>query len=261
MKKTTLILSILFCLLSLESIAQKKNKFEQEKIEKRKQDSIILAFPEFIDGVVYFKNQTKNNAKLNYNHYKQELLFMGKDANNEDAALKVDNMSEISFVVMDDRSFIPIGTALGEILVNDIVGLVLSKKVNVLEKKVGAYGTGGSTASISNVQSIQGSGQSSGSAQGAMSSPGQSATSYSGTNHSGSANQHTFSADVEFKNDERLFLMKDLKVYPLTKKNLLKRFPKISDFIDQYIEENNPDFSDEEDMIKFVSICNGQAKM
>ncbi|MEG1499210.1 MAG: hypothetical protein RRX93_05410 [Bacteroidales bacterium] len=262
--KLGLITTALMLLFSIPSslFAQNKTVDQSSKIlTKEQQDSIIWAFPKQVDGMVYFKDQSKGNvpAKLNYNYYSQITTFENpKPTNEEDSILKLDNVNEVFMIVMGPKTFIPIGSTLGELLVDDVVCLVDSKKVNVTEAKTGAYGTGGSTSSISNVQSIDGNaGSRSGGGKGMDGSNG-SSTSFSGANYSASANQYNFSANVKFMISNYFFLMKDMKLYPLTRKNLKKNFPHIEDFIEQYITDNKPDFSNKEDMVTFISLCNGR---
>ena len=57
-----------------------------------------------------------------------------------------------------------------------------------------------------------------------------------------------------------LFLMKDGKTYPLTKKNLLKLFPKAAGFISQYLEEQKPDLDSPQDMLNLVNLANANEK-
>ena len=48
--------------------------------------------------------------------------------------------------------------------------------------------------------------------------------------------------------------MKDTKLVPLTRKNLLKMFPGAADFINRYLEEQKPALDDPEAMKNMVNL-------
>lgn len=202
-------------------------------LSQAQQDSLILAFPQFMPGTVIFKNMSQAKADVNYNYHNQQFLFK---ENGE--IKKMDNLKDVVMITVGKQVFIPLSKGLGQILIDDEVCLVESRKINVQEVKTGAYGSGGSTASISNLQSVDGT-----------------------SSNTGVFTSHqTFSTNAIFVIDTRFFLMKDMELYVATKKNFLKCFPKCTAFIEQYIAENKPDYTDEAQMRTFVALCNVKEK-
>lgn len=211
-------------------------------LTKAQQDSIIFAFPQCTQGTIYLKDGSIISTKFNYNYYEPQVLFWNdKPEFPGDTLRRLDNLAEVILLEIGDRSFVPVLSGIGEVILNNKVSLVQTKKVNISEKKTGAYGTGGSTASIRNVSSIN-----------------NNAT--SGGNYTGQTTfatvKYEFSSNSELTVDYTLFLMKDGKTYPLTKKNLSKLFPKAAGFVKQYLEDHKPDLDNPEEMLDLVNLAN-----
>lgn len=234
-------ISILLLLAVLVSFcAQAQKKITMGDLSKAQQDSIMFAFPYCTKGTVYFKDGSIYNGKLNYNYYEPQVLFINdKPTAPEDTLRRLDDLSNVIMIEIGDRQFVPVLSGLGEIVLNNKIKLVLSRKVNIEEKKTGAYGTGGSTSSIRSVSGFSNNGTSSGSYSGQ--------TTFTNVNYD-------FAANSELSVDDRLFLLKDGKVSPLTKKTLLKHFPAAADYINRYIAEQNPDLDNVEQMRNFVNL-------
>ncbi|MEG1572621.1 MAG: hypothetical protein RR190_00715 [Bacteroidales bacterium] len=213
----------------LQIVAQTGSKLTN--LNQAQQDSLILAFPKFTAGTVIFENMSQAKADLNYNYYNQQVLFLEKGE-----IKKMDNLKDVVMITVGKRIFIPVSPGLGEVLIDDEVCLIESRKINVQEVKTGAYGSGGATASISNLQGVNGS------------------------NTSGSAYQHSFGTNASFFIDMRFFLMKDMKTYIANKKNFLKCFSACSEFVEKYITDHKPDYTDASQMRTFVALCNAQLK-
>lgn len=216
-------------------------------LSKAQRDSILFAFPHCTPGTVYMKDGSVVNARLNYNYYEPQVLFINDKPEFEgDTIRRMDNLSDVLLIEIGNRSFVPVlGNMLGEIVMNHKVKLVVSRKVNINEKKSGAYGTSGSTSSSRKVSGFTGNGTS--------------ASSYSGQTSFATVS-YDFESNAEVEIDERLFLMKEDKVAPLSKKNLLKFFPKASGFIKQYLEEQKPDLDSREDMTTLINLANANEK-
>lgn len=220
-------------------------------LTKEQRDSIIFAFPSCTPGTVYMNDGSIAKVDLNYNYYEPQVLFRNEDPTSpEDTLRRLDNMENVILIEIGDRSFVPVlGSGLGEIILNNQVqvSVVMTKKVNIEEKKTGAYGTGGSTSSIRSVSSFTGtSGVTSGG-------------SYTGQTSFTNVN-YDFASNAELTIDQRLFLMKDGKVVPVSKKNLAKMFPKAASFIKQYIDEQKPDLENPEEVINLVNLANANNK-
>lgn len=192
---------------------------------------------------------------MNYNCYSQQLLFKQKNAKGETEILSVSNMPDIMMVSIADMTFMPVGNTLAEILIDDRVSLLSSRKVSSTEKKTGAYGTGGNTASISNLTSFD-----AGSAVSQGSTADGGSTAYASSGAGAGLDRSSFGPNSTLTVNTRLFLMKDMKIIPLTKKNLLKSFPKSAAFIEQYFANNKVDLSDAEQMTTLIGLCLNEEK-
>lgn len=226
-----------------------------KKLTQEEQDSIVFVHPTFTNGTVLFRNGQRSQAEMNYNCYSQQLLFKQKNAKGETEILSVSNMPDIMMVSIADMTFMPVGNTLAEILIDDRVSLLSSRKVSSTEKKTGAYGTGGNTASISNLTSFD-----AGTAvsQGATADGG--TTGYATSGAGAGLDRSSFGPNSTLTVSTRLFLMKDMKVIPLTKKNLLKSFPKSTAFIEQYFANNKVDLSNADQMTSLIGLCLNEEK-
>ncbi len=244
----TKILTLLASILLISFAARGQKKVTMGDLTKQQQDSIIFAFPACTKGTVYFKNGSVYNGKLNYNYYNPQVLFRNdKPVSPEDTLRRLDNLADVVMIEIGDKRFVPVLSGIGEIILDNKTSLVLSRKVNIEEKKTGAYGTGGSTSSIRSVSGFSNNGTSDGSYSGQ--------TSFTNV-------EYDFAANSEISVDNRLFLLKDGKVSPLTKKSLLKHFPGAADYINRYLEEQKPDLDDVDQMRNFVNLiyANGGRK-
>lgn len=217
-------------------------------LTKQQQDSIIFAFPRCTPGTVYMKDGSIAKNRLNYNYYEPQVLFINdKPTSPEDTLRRLDDLNSVMLIEIGDRAFVPVmGVSLGEIIWdNRNISLVMTKKVNIEEKKVGAYGTGGSTSSIQSVSSFTGASGVSGSGN------------YTGKTTFTAVN-YDFASNAELTTDIRLFLMQGTKLLPVSKKNLAKMFPKAADYIKKYIDEQKPDLENPEDVINLVNLANAQ---
>ncbi|MBO4961057.1 MAG: hypothetical protein J6C80_02310 [Flavobacteriales bacterium] len=70
-----------------------------------------LAFPHFVEGVVYFKDGGRLDAKLNYSLIWDKLLFM---ENGE--IMRVNNAEKISHAVLGGQVFIPVGEVFYQVI-------------------------------------------------------------------------------------------------------------------------------------------------
>ena len=198
-----------------------------KKLTQEEQDSIVFVHPTITEGTVLFRNGQRSQAEMNYNCFSQQLLFKQQNAKGETDILSVSNMPDILMVSIADKTYMPVGNALAEILVDDRVSLLSSRKVSNTEKKTGGDGTGGNTAAISAGAGLD---------------------------------RSAFGPNSILTVSTRLFLMKDMKIIPLTKKNLLKSFPKSGAFIERYFELNKVDLGDADQMTTLIGLCLNEEK-
>lgn len=227
-----------------------------KKLTQYEQDSIVFVHPTFTKGMVLFRSgQRQSVNEMNYNCFSQQLLYKEKNAKGEIDILSVKNMGDIMMVQIGDLTFIPVGSTLAEVLIDDKVSLLASRKVINTEKKTGAYGTGGNTAAISNLTSYD---------AGASVSQGSTAdggtTGYATSGAGAGLDRSSFGPNSTLSVSKKLHLMKYGETMPLTKKNLLKAFPKCANFINQYFTDNKPDVSSPEQMTTLVGLCLNEEK-
>lgn len=221
-----------------------------KKLTQREQDSIVFSYPDFEQGMVLFRNGSRQKAELNYNHYSQQLLY--KQANDKGSSdiLRVTNMNDIQMVSIGEYTYLPVGNALAQILVDDVVSLLASRKVNAVEKKMGAYGTGGNTSAITNLTSYD-----AGTAVSQGATADGAGTSYAGSGYGAGLDRSNFGPNTTLTVDYKLFLLHNQKAVPLTKKALIKAFPKSQSFIENYLNEQKPNMSSAEEMTKLLGLC------
>lgn len=246
----TKILMILASVLCLVWSAQAQQKLTMGDLTKAQQDSILFAFPHTTKGSVYFKNGSVYNGYLNYNHHNPQVLYRNPEKERtspDDTLRRLDNLADVVMIEIGNKRYVPTLSGIGEIILDNKVSLVLSRKVNIEEKRTGAYGTGGSTSGNSRVSGFSNNGTGDGSYSGQ--------TSFANVNYD-------LPSTAEIHIDNRLFLMKDGKVNPLTKKNLLKLFPGAADYIKRYLDEQKPDLDNVDQMRNFVNLiyANGGGK-
>ena len=226
-----------------------------KKLTQEEQDSIVFVHPTFIEGTVLFLNGQRSQAEMNYNCYSQQLLFKQKNAKGETDILSVSNMPDILMVSIADKTFMPVGNSLAEVLVDDRVSLLSARKVSSTEKKTGGYGTGGNTAAISNLTSFDG-----GTAVSQTGTADGGTTTHATSGAGAGLDRSAFGPNSTLTVSTRLFLMKDMKIIPLTKKNLLKAFPKSGAFIERYFELNKVDLANAEQMTALIGLCLNEEK-
>ena len=69
---------------------------------KRIPSQMQYLFIEYTDGIVFYKNSSRSNAKLNYNFLLGEMRFI-----NNDQVFALDNLKDVSMVTINDRRFYP----------------------------------------------------------------------------------------------------------------------------------------------------------
>ena len=196
-----------------------------EKVSKEVQ----YIFPEFTDGIVYFKNGKRVGSKMNYNNYLNEMHFM----DNEEVLALLD-LSDISIIVIDKRRFFSFNNSefCEEILANDKIRLCLRRMGSISEySKMGGYGMTSSTSAIKTYSSTY-----------------------------GSNNVRTdlkFLGEVKLKVNNLYYLMNDKGQFTQIKnvKNFTKQFPGNNAKIEAFVKENKTDFKNEEDLKTLLEYC------
>ena len=186
--------------------------------------SEMFQYPQFMPGMVYYKDGTSKNEIVNYNIVIGEMLFI-----NSRDTLVISNSAAISHIkVAEDLFYLIDGCE--EKLAGDYKIMLLSKRyVKLLDiKKEGAYGTSNSTAAIDNY------------------------TSYNAANNTSTYKMKAAQDIVySFKNDF-YFSNSPGSIVIAKESNIIKMFPDKKDAIKQYLKEQKISFNNKEDMIKLT---------
>lgn len=187
-----------------------------------------LLMPEFRRSLIKFKSGEKKTAVINYNMATEELVFLQNGK-----YLAMDKPQLIDTVYMANRAFIPVGKAFYEVVLKGPVSLFIQHKCNV--EQVGSsigYGQRSRSTGPVNLKTM-----------------------YAGTG--------TYNLDIpkgyEVKEANAYWIRKeDGSMQNFTnKRQFLKLFPERQKELEQYINNNRPDFKKVQDVIKLVSYCCG----
>ena len=209
MKKIFLMLSIFF---SIALSAQTEVITISPKMTQETLDSLNYLNPKFQNGLVYFKDNTREQGTLNINTVSQKINFISPT---DGKILELANDDEVTQVLIGNKMFIKIRKDYYEVvdMHSEILLCVLTKLQFLDNQKYGAFGMESSTTSISTATTF---------------------------NESGSR-EYNLSSNVnkKYKYSKVAYLVKGGKAYSITKKSLKKYFPKKSAEIDQYLKEND----------------------
>ncbi len=184
----------------------------------------VFRYPQFLDGMVYFKNETRSDAKLNFNMLNGEMEFITPTGD----TLAITNEPTIKFITIGKDSFY-YDKGYIELLWSGTVARIAKKEILKPgdKKKAAGYGQNSSTSSIATYNSIITDG----------------------------------SQLTKMATREDLFLVKKTEYYIgdtynhfllANKKNLIKMFGKKQTAIENYLKENKVNFSSEEDLINIM---------
>lgn len=104
MRAKLLACAFVFCSSITFVIGQKAKSFTikpGEKIESIVPDSVNYSYPSYINGIVYFKDNRRVNAKLNYSSLFEEIMFITPRGD----TMALDNGAAISYVVIGVDTF------------------------------------------------------------------------------------------------------------------------------------------------------------
>ena len=185
-------------------------------------DSVKYVLPEFTAGMVIFKNGEQSNGAINISAIDQKIHFI--DPKGE--VLVITNNDEVSRVFAKGRTFL--NSRYGYVELYETVGDIFMGEVRkvgfISEDKVGAFGSKSQTTSIQTINSVQTSG-------GYM------------VDFEKQRNSPYTYKKIPYVCRKGLFLT-------VSKKTLQKCFPDKKDIIEKYIQENDPNLSNVEDVRK-----------
>jgi len=173
----------------------------------------------FLDAKITLKDGTVYENKANINTVSQTLRIIEK--NGDTLSVNVEKM--IKAVRVSSALFYKINDLYIRVLeTNGKISLGQSKVIRIGEVvKKGAYGWNQETASITNVDALS---------------------------YNGKLERLAGEVTLMYNYREDLFLIKEGKLYTITKKNLAKLFPNQSKLIETFIENNNINLNQNSDI-------------
>lgn len=193
--------------------------------------SPIYLFKDYTDGSVALKNRTFVRTKLNMDTFHDKLLYMDGDN-----IMELDDFSDVSAVYIGDRTFIPYGKSLYEVIdlgSNTSLLIKWHQKKNSLGKK-GAYDQYTHASST---------------------------TSIDPNYHSPSVFQRGGEEVFQTISENSYAIMIGGKVKKFTdRRSFLKIFPDKKEVIEEYINAENILFNNPDDVIKLARFAADQSK-
>jgi len=226
------VITAILLMLIINTSAQKKSYTIKagEEIEEGLPDSLKFIYPQFVPGIVYFRNGNFSNARLNYNLLKGEILFISPKSD----TLAIDNEPTIKLISVNNDTFYYDKGYLQ--LVQSFADIKLAKRESIDvsdELKMGGYGQTSSVSAITSISSI-----------------------YRGTEV------------TKLKSRGELLLLKHTHYFigdrfnnfiPATKKNIIREF-KVKDAVaEDFLKENKIQLNKEDELKKFISFLQSQS--
>jgi hypothetical protein len=220
--------------------------FAQVSIQEMKYDTLGYIFPKLTDGRITLKDGSQFNTLFNYGYRQQDFLYYD---NEKKEVLQLANLQDVLLIRAGNKYFIPIMSGIGELIIYDDICLAYYKRLKVDERdRQTGYGSA-STSATGNVitdRAIQ-------------SAQNPNLTHYTQSD----PNQRTLSERVAsgelrivIQEDFYLSEIGDTKVIPLTKKNLIKKYPQHTSFIESYFAEKKPDLRNKNEVMRIVYLLN-----
>lgn len=210
------------------SLSAQKNEIVNSKFTNSSQ----FLFNEFIEGDIYFKDGNTSLADLNYNIFFQEILFMKNEQ-----SLVLNMLNDINSIKFDSIEFMILNGKIYEsIIISNTHNVIKSRKIDhgSASNTEGAYGGSTETSATEDWKYM--------------------VEKASGVTYYPNVHNED---DKEFKMITRYFILKNDKIYSLTKKKLYKLFPEKGEKIKNYIKNNKLSLSVDNDIIElFNNILN-----
>ena len=228
--KKVILTAWMLCTISSFCIAQNRLKIEnidvtqdQDINENELLRNAVYIFPEFSDGIIYFKNGTANKSKFNYNTLHGEMQFLDNEK-----VLSLANPQSVNYVIINKKVFYYMsGTHFAELLLdNDNIKLCVKRSTKLADIQAkGAYGTTNVTSSIWAVVPTQ---------------------------------QYDIGIlrDLVYKIEDEFYLENNRKFTKINNgKSFIKAFPQFKNEINRFVESNKTNFKNEKDLIKLTNYC------
>lgn len=190
-----------------------------EEIKEAVPPDVKFRYPQFVTGVVCFKDGTHSAAPLDFNFLNEEMQFINPNGD----TLSLDNEATIKYITINNDSFYYSKVYLELVTGNSLVKLAKKQRLKIGDiSKIGGYNQPSSTSAITSVTSLY--------------------------NRAGVT-------DLAQRAD--LLLVKETIYYigdnynrflPANKKNVMKMFGKQETLIDNFLKENKIRFNNEGDL-------------
>ena len=187
-------------------------------------------YDEFKDGTVFFLSGERADARFNYHFVLEVMQFLDRQNNNQ--ILNLSHKSDFTHIQIGNDIFVPLKKQGFAFVTQDGPVTLLEKKRLVgMEKKRGAYGTPGTSASIDVVGQLA-------------------------TGVVGSQSVSLLAPEYDYLVLEKYYLMKNRKVYAATKRNYLRLYPQIRSQLEQYLSVYKVNFNNGEQLRSLSRYCN-----
>ena len=218
MKK--IILGILLLVCSVAMNAQKRTFMNMDKASRMFYDSVFFVNPKFYPGVVISINGKQSGGSINICTVNQKLYLLSP----ENDTLMVNNQETIDRVYILGKAYVNSKYGFVEMLEN--AGDVTLCELRITEIHTDAapdaYGLKTHTKSAKKMTTFT-----------------MAKADVYHNNFSYTEMRFDINSDFAFSYYKRPFLLVKGEAYPLTKKSLIKYFPKQKEFIQEYMKEHN----------------------
>ncbi len=182
----------------------------------------VYRYPQFTAGRVYFLNGDVSASKLNYNFISESMLFISPAGD----TLSVADEATVKYITVNNDTFYYDKGYLESLISIGNIKLAVKQKIILKDKyKIGAFGTASPTVRTENEKT------------------------YMGDNRY----NLTIAEDLIFEKEKEYYLnvrFRDFVV--LSRKNLIKLFPKQKDNIENFLKENKIKLDNENDLKKLM---------
>ena len=213
--KKTIIAALMLMTCAVTSYAQRQNFMYPDKASMAFYDSVMYVNPKFYPGVVVSDNGKQSAGTMNICTIDQKIHFV--DQNNDTLIIK--NNQEVDRAYILGKAYL--NTKYGYVEMIEMAGDVVLGQLRLTEvhtdAATGAYGLKTQTSSVKSLTSVD----------------------LSSTESVSPLMQLNINIDKPFSYCMKPYLLVKGNPYPVTKKALMKYFPKHKEFIEEYLKEND----------------------
>ena len=228
--KKTIIATLMLVSCAVASYAQRQNFMYPDKASKTFYDSVMYVNPKFYPGIVVSDNGKQSAGTMNICTVDQKIHFIGTDND----TLIIKNNQEVDRAYILGKAYI--NTKYGYIEMLEMAGDVALCELRLTEMHTdaatGAYGLKTQTSSVKSLTSV----------------------SESFADGAAPLMQLNINSDKPFSYSKKPYLLVKGNPYPVTKKALMKYFPKHKEFIEEYLKEHEVVFTSVEPVRELFNI-------